>query len=353
MISPLYAVLPAGVDDPAAPSGGNRYDREVLNHLTDKNPDLVRETTVPGRWPRPAASDRDHLARVLGEFPDGALVLLDGLICCGVPEVLEPHAARLRLVILVHLPLSDETSLSAEEAAELRTLEGRALHLATGVIATSDRAGAHVAAMHDLPVVHVAAPGVDRATPGTPSPTGHRLLCVASLGPRKGQDLLLTALEQLTDRSWECTFAGAGRVPPVPATLSGRVTFTGPLAGGALAAAYENADLFVLPSRAETYGMVVTEALAHGLPVVATDVGGVAEALGAAEAGGRSGVPGRLLPPEDPDLLAATLRTWLTDAALRDDWRALARARRETLTGWDETARRLATILRDIEEGTA
>jgi glycosyltransferase involved in cell wall biosynthesis len=356
--SALYAVLPGGVDDPAAPSGGNRYDREVLNHLSATSASFaVRETALPGQWPRPAAADRDRMSRVLAEIPDGSTVLLDGLVACGVPETLAPHAARLRLVVLVHLPLSDETGLSPAGAAELRALERRTLHLAAGVIATSVQAAAHVAAMHDLPEVHVATPGVTRATPAIPSPDGHRLLCVASLTPRKGQDLLLAALAQLTDLSWECTFVGAGTVPPLPGALAaaaraGRIGFAGALAGAELDAAYANADLFVLPSRAETYGMVVTEALAHALPVVATEVGGVPEALGGAD-GERSAVPGKLLPPEDPGALADTLRAWLTDPGLRESWRARASARRETLDGWDGTARRLAAILKNIEEGTA
>lgn len=364
MSFPLHVVLPDGIDDPAAPSGGNRYDRQVLNNLHDDLP--VREVVAPGAWPRPAAPDREHLSGLLAGFPDGATVLLDGLVACGVPEVLEPHAARLRLVVLVHLPLSDETGLSPDDAAELRELERRTLHLATGVIATSAQAAAHVAAMHGLSTVHVAAPGVDRAEPAVPSPTGHRLLCVASLTPRKGQDLLLDALTRLTDLNWECTFVGAGTVPPVPPGL-GKVRFVGAKAGAELDAAYANADLFVLPSRAETYGMVITEALAHALPVVATEVGGVPEALcGSADGpgaaggggGGATAVPGKLLAPEDPEALAATLRAWLTDADLRKLWRDRAAARRETLTGWDETARRLAAIvnelgLDEIEEGKA
>ncbi|MBW6434778.1 glycosyltransferase family 4 protein [Actinoplanes hulinensis] len=126
---------------------------------------------------------------------------------------------------------------------------------------------------------------------------------------------------------------------PVPD--EGGVRFTGPLGGAALDAVYADADLFVLPSYAETYGMVVTEALARGLPVLATDVGGVPEALG--EAGG--GRPGRLIPPGDRDALAGALREWLTDPALRARWRDRARARRETLTGWDETANRIREVL--------
>ncbi|MBO3742312.1 glycosyltransferase [Actinoplanes sp. NEAU-H7] len=129
------------------------------------------------------------------------------------------------------------------------------------------------------------------------------------------------------------------RDEPVP--HDGDVRFTGPLSGAELDAVYADADLFVLPSYAETYGMVVTEALARGLPVLATDVGGVPEALG--EAGG--GRPGRLIPPGDRDALAGALREWLTDPALRARWRERARARRETLPSWDETANRIREVL--------
>lgn len=333
MSHPLHAVLPGGIDDPAAPSGGNRYDREVLQRLTTTF--VVRENVVPGKFPRPEATARESVHRILGEVPDGATVLIDGLVSCGIPDVLAPHAGRLRLVVLVHLPLSDETGLSAADAAELQALERRTLHLAADVVATSTPAARQVERMHGLTGVHVVPPGVDRAPLAEPTPGGGRLLNVASLTPRKGQDLLIAALTRLAGLDWTCTLAGAGTAPPAD---DPRIHFPGPLTGAALDAAYADADLFVLPSRAETYGMVVTEALARGLPVVAADVGGVSEAFGPER-------PGRLIPPGDPDVLAATLREWLTDPALRERWRARARARRETLTGWDETARLLGDIL--------
>jgi glycosyltransferase involved in cell wall biosynthesis len=341
----LSAVLPGGIDDPAAPSGGNRYDRQVLRRLADagpshdKNPITVREFAVPGDWPRPGRPAEQALDTILAGLPDSSTVLLDGLVACGVPDVLEPHATRLRLVILVHLPLSDETGLSTTDAAELRERERRALHLAAEVIATSTQAAAQLARMHGRTGVHVAAPGVDLAPPAEPSPGGTRLLNVAAVTPRKGQDVLLAALARLTDLEWTCTVAGAG---PVPAHDTARVRFTGPLTGADLDDAYAGADLFLLPSRAETYGMVVTEALARGLPVIAADVGGVPEALGTTPAGD---VPGRLVPPGDPDALAAALRGWLTDPRLRATWRDRAQARRTTLTSWDETTRRIREIL--------
>jgi len=350
--SPLWAVLPGSIDDPAAPSGGNRYDRIVLNLLSGAASPQdglavptrpVYEVAVDGSWPTPDAEARESLARALSDIPDSADALLDGLVACGVPEILAPHKKRLRLIVLVHLPLSDETGLSPALAADLRARERATLHMAATVVATSKAAAKRLSDMHELPRknVKVVEPGVSPAEPAVPDKSGKRLLCVAAVTPRKGQDLLVAALERhLADLAWTCVLAGRV-VTPVSHT-SKDVHFVGPLQGTALDNAYGKSDLLVLPSRNETYGMVVTEALAHGVPVIATAVGGVPEALGVAPNGAR---PGILIPPDDPKALAAALRAWLTDAALRDRLRAAAMARRATLPTWDDTARRLSQVL--------
>ena len=154
------------------------------------------------------------------------------------------------------------------------------------------------------------------------------------------------------DLSWQCLCAGRLDGDPAFAEglrrrvmngeLAGRVSFPGPLTGGDLAGSYDAADLLVLASRAETYGMVVTEALAHGLPVVATEVGGVPEALGHGADGVR---PGLLVPPGDPAALGAALRAWLGDAELRRRLRRAAGERRASLSGWSTTASVLAGVL--------
>ncbi|MEU7901558.1 glycosyltransferase family 4 protein [Actinoplanes sp. NPDC049118] len=353
MTEALHVVLPGAIDDPAAPSGGNTYDRRVLTGLAaDRD---VHEIAVPAPWPHPRAADSAALARALAELPDGAVVLLDGLVGCAVPELLEPHRARVRLVVLVHLPLGDETGLSGAEAAELTARERRTLHAAAAVVATSSGAARRLETLHDLPAgsVHVAAPGVDPAPPAAPSPEGGRLLCVAAVTPRKAQDVLVTALRSVADLPWTCTLVGAldrapaftDRVRELVAAADGardRIHLAGTRTGPALERSYAEADLLVLPSLAETYGMVVTEALARGVPVLGTRVDGVPEALGSA---GDGTTPGELVPPGDPEALAAALRRWLTDPRLRRSWRASARHRRDGLRGWDETTRRLSEVL--------
>jgi glycosyltransferase involved in cell wall biosynthesis len=339
----VSVVLPGGVDDPGVPSGGNRYDRLVCDGLA-RSWD-VHEIAVPGPWPQRTRSAVDALAGALGRLPDRATVLLDGLVAGAVPDVLEPAAGRLRLVVLVHLPLADETGRPAEEAARLAASERRTLHAAAEVITTSEAAARRIAGLYGVPPrrLHVAPPGVAPAPLAAGSPAGDRLLCVAAVIPRKGQDVLLDALATLDDLPWSCVCVGArDRAPGFPEARHERVHFVGPRTGEALDAAYADADLLVLPSRAETYGMVVTEALARGIPAMATDVGGVSEALGAAPDGTR---PGVLVPPADPMVLAAELRRWLTDAAWRDRLRAAARSRRHHLPDWDDTVRRVRKVL--------
>ncbi|BCJ48726.1 glycosyl transferase [Actinoplanes sp. NBRC 14428] len=343
MTDALHAVLPGDIDDPAAPSGGNTYDRRVLTGLAATRE--VHEIAVAAPWPYPSERDTARLAAALRAVPDGATVLMDGLVACAAPGVVEAEARRLRPVVLVHLPLGDETGA----APELPARERRALHAARAVVATSSGAARRLEHLHDLSAgsVHVAPPGVDPAplTPGSAS--GGRLLCVAAVTPRKAQDVLVEALRTLGDLDWECTCVGALDRDPdftarVRARAGDRVRFAGTRTGAALDATYAAADLLVLPSLAETYGMVVTEALARGIPVLGTRVEGVPEAIGRAPDGT---VPGGLVPPGDVESLATALRSWLTDAGLRESRRAAARARRAGLRGWDETIRRLSEVL--------
>ncbi|MEV4120018.1 glycosyltransferase family 4 protein [Micromonospora sp. NPDC049645] len=340
-----HVVLPGDIDDPATPSGGNSYDRRICAGLGERGWS-VHEHPVPGGWPHPDPADRATLAGVLAGVPDDAVVLIDGLIASTVPDLLAPHAGRLRLVILVHLPFDDEA-------------EARALTSARAVVTTSEWTRRTLMARHPTLAerIRAAPPGVRPAPPAAGSATGDRLLCVAAVAQHKGYDVLVDALATLVGRSWTMVCAGSLTREPdlvrrlrdrlTGAGLGERVRLVGPLTGAALDAAYAAADLLVLPSRGETYGMVVTEALARGLPVLATEVGGLPEALGHAPGGDR---PGLLVAPEDPAALAAALTRWLDDDALRARLRRAALARRGTLTDWPRTTALLAAVLKEVAE---
>jgi glycosyltransferase involved in cell wall biosynthesis len=350
-MSEVHVVVPEGIDDPARPSGGNTYDRRVCRGLAELGW-AVHEHAVPGAWPRSSEAGHAALARAVRRIPDGAVVLLDGLIASTAPEALVPQARRLRQVVLVHMPLGHRPP--DDEAGAVRACERDVLAAAAAVVTTSAWTRRRLGELYALPAdrVHVTEPGVDaaRLAPGTAA--GDSLLCVAALTPHKGHDVLLDGLAMVTDLSWrlECVgslvrdraFADGVRRRARNSGLGNRVRFTGPRTGAELDRAYAAADLLLLASQAETYGMVVTEALARGLPVLATEVGGVTEALGHGKDGTR---PGLLVPPSDAAALGAALRTWLSDAELRARLRRAARERRASLRRWPATTSVLAGVL--------
>ncbi|KAA1420274.1 glycosyltransferase family 4 protein [Nocardioides humilatus] len=293
----VHFVVPEGIDDPHRPSGGNRYDRRVIDALRDRGW-TVAEHHEPVRAER---------------------VIVDGLLAVRDPD------AWGGAIVLLHMPF-------AEAYPELEDAERRLLRAARTIVTTSEWSRGWVITHHDLdpPRVIVAPPGVDPAPRATPSVGGGRLLSVGPVSRLKGHDVLVAALGQLDDLEWTCTWVGARDVDDKGAD---RITYTGPLP----APPYSDADLLVSASRHEAYGMAVTEALAQGVPAVVTDVGGHPEALG----GG-----GLLLPADDPDTLAKELRRWLTDPDARADLRAAAARRRASLRSWDDTARDLEAVLR-------
>jgi len=329
-VTDVHFIVPEGIDDPARPSGGNAYDRRVCRGLAATGW-TVQVHEVTGAT----------LSAALAGIPDRALVLVDGLVASPAPEVLVPESRRLRLVVLVHMPLGDER-------------EGAVLAAATSVVTTSAWARRLLLQLHTLPGdrVQVAEPGAEAAELARGTPAAGALLSVAAVIPGKGHDVLVDALAQLTDLRWHCLCVGSLERDPAfvarlrrrvaAGVMDDRVRFPGPQAGAELAGSYGAADVLVLPSRAESYGMVVAEALARGLPVVATDVGGVPEALGHGADGTR---PGLLVPPDDPAALRHALRAWLEDADLRGRLRRAARERRESLADWPTTTAAVADAL--------
>ncbi|MFC4852368.1 glycosyltransferase family 4 protein [Actinophytocola glycyrrhizae] len=335
-------LVPADIDDVTVASGGNTYDRRMCDLLG-----LVK-VTVAGRWPTPSTKARVALADRLAEVPDGSVVLIDGLVACGVPEVVVPHTRRLRVVVLLHLQLADETGLPPERAAGLDRREREVLRAASSVVATSEWAARRAIAHHGLDPkrVRAAPPGTDPAPMATGSDAGDQLLCLASVTRRKGHDVLVHALANLADLPWTCVCAGSVRRDPAHARrvqtlidelgIGNKMILAGPLSDTDLDVTFAKTDLLVLPSRRETFGMVVTEALVRGIPVLTTNVDALPRTLGPDG--------GMLVPPDDVPALTGALRRWLTDAELRDRLREAARARE--IEDWPSAAKRLAGVLR-------
>lgn len=334
LVSTVHVLVPAGVEDPSRPSGGNAYDLRLVDGLAERGWQ-VRRHDVPGGWPSPSADDRAALGDVLAGLPDRSVVLVDGLVGSAAGEELTAAGGRLEIVLLVHLPLG--VGAPVDGAAS----ERRAVAAARRVVVPSrwaaqwlvDHAGA------DPGRVVLAPPGADPARLA-PAGDGSRLLTVGAVTGVKGQDRVLAGLAAVTDLPWTWTCVGSAEVEPSFAEglwlelrsrgLDGRVRCAGALRPEAVGEAYLEADLVVLGSRVESYGMVVTEALAHGIPVLAPAVGGIEEALGRTPEGELPGI----LVDGDPASIGAALRSWLTDAARRDRLREAAARRRDALQSW-------------------
>ena len=232
------------------------------------------------------------------------MTVVDSLLACGAPDELEAAAAAGdRVWILLHMPLPDHPER-----------ERRALRAAAGVICTSGSAAAGIRARHGLDGLRVALPGTAprRSRPAAGPPAPPHLIAVAALLPNKDQSLLLDALARLTDVPWTASLIGSDTADPAYAAqlrnsverlgLAGRVRIPGELRGPALDAEWDAADLSLLISRAETYGLVVTESLARGIPVVVREGTGAVEALAAGTLPGppAAGTPTPDSPPDVP-----------------------------------------------------
>ena len=331
-------------------TGGYEYDRRIVEGLREDGWWVdVRE--LSGNYPTPAAADRELASRVFANLPPRSVVIVDGLALGALPAEIERAASRLRFVALVHHPLALETGLPDGLRRDLEESERRALAFVRRVVVTSHATAATLA---DYSVtadrIHVVEPGTDPA-PQAKGSTGAdvQLLCVATLIARKGHDLLFQALAAVTDRNWRLRCVGSERDRTVgrrlrelvrQLDLTDRVIFAGEADRGAIARQYDEADVFVLATWFEGYGMAVAEAIARGLPIISTRTGAIPEIVPAHA--------GLLVAPGDVPALTAALSSVLSDSSLRRRLTEGARAARARLPTWPMAAAKMGVILESV-----
>ena len=334
----LVFAIPGDLD---ARTGGTLYDRKVVDALRRAGHDVTL-LALPGDWPDQShAQETEALAR-LNALPDNCPVIIDGLAY----GALSAAVIRNPVVAMVHHPLALEPGLTPDAAARLHAREQANLAKAAQVVVPSAHVGGLLSTHFgmDAARVHVAHPGFDAAhpAPGTVTEGPPLILSVGLVCHRKGHDVLLRALGAITDLDWRAVIVGRLHEPGHVAELrklhdllglAERVTLAGELDAAELSALYAQASLFALATRYEGYGMVLSEAQQHGLPVISCDTGAVPEALDGS---------GLLAPPDDAPAFAAHLRAVLRDADLRARLRAQSRARAARLPTWDDAARVMA-----------
>jgi glycosyltransferase involved in cell wall biosynthesis len=335
--------------DLATQTGGYAYDRRILAELRH----LGWQVEVVGLgdgFPLPSEAQAAAATRQLLSAPVDRPIVIDGLAFGVLPEA----AASLRLtrpvVALVHHPLACETGLAPGMAERLRASERAALAAAHLIIATS-AATANLLVDHfsvSRERLHVISPGTDPVSPAVGSESGPlRLVSVGAISPRKGFDILVEALSGLTDLAWQLTIAGdrsrhPGAVARLDAMiarhrLEGRIESPGVVSSERLAALYAEADLFVLASHFEGYGMAYAEAIAHGLPIIGTTGGAIPQTVPASAS--------RLVPPGDVTALAQALREVMGGEEDRQALAAGARAAAASLSSWAESGAKFARLL--------
>lgn len=329
-------------------TGGYVYDRRMAAGLRE----LGWQVTVhslDASFPHPSDGALQAAQALLALLPDEAMVLIDGLALGAMPELLRAQAARLLLLGLIHLPLAAEVGLPPERARELRHSEGQALQSVRHVIVTSG-VTAQMLVPYGVPTTRLSViePGVDEVRPAPRRARRElQLLCVASISRGKGQQRLIEALAGLASRDWQLTCVGTLTHDPravaqlrasvVACGLSERVQLVGEVEHEALAPYFLNADVFVLATQLETYCMAVAEALAYGLPVVATRTGAIAELIG--------GGAGLLVPPDDTNALQTALERVLSEPGLLATLAMGAAAARARLVRWPQRCEQLSDLL--------
>jgi glycosyltransferase involved in cell wall biosynthesis len=335
--------------DPASPTGGYAYARRMFE-LLPREGIALSHLALPGGYPDPSAADLAKTGSLVAATPPDAVLLVDGLAYGAMPADLI-EGFRRPVVALVHHPLALEAGLTPDRQAALRASEAAALGLARRIVVTSPLTARLLVSDFnvDAAAITVAEPGTDPAarSRGTGSPV--QILAVGAISPRKGFDLLVAALARVPDRDWHLTIAGSDDRDPraaaalraaiADAGLSSCVTLAGALEPAALDVLYGAADIFVSPSLFEGYGMALAEALARGMPIVASTGGAAAETVpdGAAIK----------IPPGDVAELTAALTTLIAAPALRAAFGDAAWHAGRTLPRWTDTASRIAAVLKE------
>jgi glycosyltransferase involved in cell wall biosynthesis len=338
--------------DLATPTGGYAYDRRIIAELGALGWH-TRALDLGEGFPRPSPTQRAQARARLAAQPAAAPLVIDGLAYGVLPEIGAALCESHRLVALVHHPLALETGLTTVEAAELHASERVALAHAHRVIATSASTARLLVAEFGVAreKLTVVEPGTDRVAPAMRERISTiALLAVGSVVPRKGYDTLVAALARLRDLPWRLLIVGdrgrsADTARHIDAEiarldLADRISFAGVVAPERLATLYNAADLFVLASRFEGYGMAYAEAIAHGVPVVGTDAGAIPDTVPA-----NAGV---LVPPSDADALATVLRWLIENPAERERLAAGARAAAGALPAWADSAKLFAQVLEGL-----
>lgn len=336
---PIHFIVPGPLE---TLTGGFIYDRHMVDGLKAAGRlGLVHE--LDGDFPRAAPYDVAAGAAVLSGLPDRTRCVIDGLALTALGQAVFRHASRLDIVAMIHHPLADETGLSTAEQEAFFQAEKAVLNEVARVIVSSRSTADRLADFGVHPsAVHVVEPGIADWAARVRDPAfvdgPVRVLSVGTLTRRKGHDIALRALAGCCDLDWHLDIVGGSRDPVHVAELtelvaelelSERVSLHGEVGEEDLARMYAESGLFLSAAHHEGFGMALADAVAAGLPVLATNESAVAAAVRQAA---------RLVPAGEVMFLTEALRALLQDPAARRELADRSRIAAATLSDWDRAA---------------
>lgn len=336
--------------DLSIPTGGYAYARNILPLLGREFE--VSTLALPASFPFPSPAElQEATDAIRAADRAGAVFLIDGLAYGALPAAFIATLTA-PIVALVHHPLGLEEGLSAPEGRRLLKSEAEALAAAAHIVVPSRAMSQTLQELFFVSPakITIAKPGILRGKRSSGAPAGQPLHIVSAgaITPRKGFGILADALHAVRDLDWHATIAGSLERSPKTAAevqkklaryaLTDRVRLAGTLDEDGVSALYSSGDVFALASLYEGYGMAFAEAMAHGLPVVASGGGAVADTV--------PKQAGFICAPDDAEGIANALRLLLTDAALRRQKAHAAWQHARTLPDWPETAAIILDVLK-------
>ncbi|SEW32314.1 hypothetical protein SAMN04488515_2304 [Cognatiyoonia koreensis] len=326
-------------------TGGFIYEATVLRILNEIGC-TTRHLELPDSFPEPTKADISTTIDFLRAVPVDQPIILDGLVFGAIdPEGLATVSAP--VIAMIHHPLGLETGLSQERAAYLRANEAAALAHAAHIIVPSPHTALVLARDFgaDPAKITVALPGFTRPTVAAARVDPPLILSVGLLAERKGHDVLIAALAGMQDISWQAVIVGKAHdfataralgYQIEQSGLSDRVRLGGELSEIELNDRFNAASIFALATRYEGYGMVLSEAMQYGLPVVTCAVGAVPDTVGDAA---------YLVPVDDPAAFEAALRRLLTNPVELERMRWLSHQHAANLPNWTDTAQIFVNVI--------
>jgi len=343
----ILFIIPGDIN---LPTGGYRYDKAILDCWQEAgiSYDLI---SLEGNYPFPSDSEKAAaLARVEALAGSGDIAVIDGLAGGVLPEFIASLSMHMPVVSLLHHPLCLENGLEYEAAKSLEVSEQKGLKSISHVITTSLETKYMVNTLFGVPLEEITpvVPGVNRDQLSIGSADACKnLLCVGSMIERKGHRVLIEALYHLTHLNWHLDCVGAMDFDPKCAdevrsliskyALHDRITLHGAVLDEALRDAYHSADLFVLPSLYEGYGMVYAEAIVRGLPVIGTSAGAIPDTV--------PETCGILVEPNNVAALTKAIDEMLKDPQVLADFKKGALDAGPSFPVWKESANEFFKVL--------